>query len=89
MTVSDEKSPESLIYDQAFCMTGLSWQSRNCDTFSVGVPPLEMTDLPDTILRQLRTLGNSYTFPKLVTFLYSKEKYLIFFLKLHLFFVSF
>ena len=71
-----KKSLESLIYDQPVCMTGLRWWSRNSDTFSVCVPQLEMTGLPGTFLRRSWILGNSYSFPKLVAFLYSEEKYL-------------
>ena len=33
-----------------------------------------MTDLPGAFLRRLWILGNRYSFPKLITFLYSKKK---------------
>ena len=59
-------------------MTGLRWWSKNSDTFSIGIPQLEMTGLPDTFLRRLWILGNRYSFPELIVFLYSKEKYLKF-----------
>ena len=70
-----KKSPESLMYDQPLCKTGLRWWSRNFYNFSVGFPQLEITGLPGTFLRCLWILGYRYNFPKLVAFLYSKEKY--------------
>ena len=55
-------------------MTGLRPWSRNYDTFSVGVPQFEMTGLPGTFLGHIWINSNRYRFPKLVAFLYSKEK---------------
>ena len=37
------------MYDQPLCIKGFIWKSRNSDAFSVGVPQLEITDLPGTL----------------------------------------
>ena len=62
------KSRESRIYDQPLCIKGFKWKSRNSDTFSVGVPQLEITGLPGTLWRRLWILGNRYDLPRLVVF---------------------
>ena len=51
------KSPESLIYDLPFCIRGLRWWSKKSDSFSDGVPQLDITDLSGTFARRLCILG--------------------------------
>ena len=42
------KSPESLIYDQPFCIIGFKLWSRKSEHFSVGLTQLEISVLPGT-----------------------------------------
>ena len=58
------KSPESLIYDQPFYIIGFNWWSRNYEHFSVGLPQLEITDLPGTLWSLLWILGKKYVLVK-------------------------
>ena len=67
------KSMEFLISDYTFCITSLSWLSKNSKAFSVGVPQFNITGLPGTSHSLLWIFGSKYIFPKLVTFVkYSK-----------------
>ena len=75
-----EKSPESLIYDQHFCINGLGWCLRNSDTFPIGASQLEMTGLQGNFLRRLWILDNRYSFTKLVAL-----KVLEFFIRIYTF----
>ena len=45
--------PESLMQDQLSCIMGLRMQSKYSETFSVGVPQLDITGLPGTALKRL------------------------------------
>ena len=60
-----------------FCIIGLRWWSKSSETFSVGVPQLEITGLPRTLKRPLWIFGSRYNLPKLHAFLYSYVKYFI------------
>ena len=51
------KSPESLIYDLPFYITGFRWWYKNADAFSVGVAQLDITGLPGTFAKRLCISG--------------------------------
>ena len=63
-----KKSQLSLIYDLLLCITGLSWKSKNSETFSVGVPQFEIIGPPGTLHNLLCILENKYILPKLAAF---------------------
>ena len=58
---------------------GLGWWSKNSETFSVGVPQLEITGLPGTS-NKLWILGGKYILLRLVAFLYLYVNYDIYLL---------
>ena len=57
------KSPESLVKDQLFCVTGFKWQSKNPEFFLVSVPQLDMNGRPRTLESILWISRRKFNFP--------------------------